>query len=465
MAEDIAAIAQQALTTVRSPAELGIRSENVEADLRTTGAAIEALHAEAASVGGLPGQFRRRVPLMELDVDGLGARLVDAALRRARTLLGGVAKGVEDDARNVSNASRVAVLWLEQRPKTIDELVVAQKNLESTRAVDVVELRFALTQIWKKIAFLVDYDGITRQVLDAYVEGHRATKEVEEQVDKSTALLKAERDFLKSELAKRRDDIKQRLAKIGAKVASFKDKSNAKLIREYVDQLVSNRDDLTEATAQVAKFNEDETKLSLSKTTDFPSVATISAELEPYEQLWNTALKFHTSYSSWVKGPLRSLDGESVATEHAAMIATFADLASRLKTLKAHEPSKFVNSIRAQLERFAPNVPVVRTLSSPHLKPRHWDDISAIVGFHINAENITNLANFLVRPLLRCFSSPSVVVAVVTRAFFFRNSAKAAPPTRPSASRTSPTEPPPKPTLLAAGRHSSSVLLSFRRFI
>lgn len=176
---------------------------------------------------------------------------------------------------------------------------------------------------------------------------------------------------------------------------SFSDKGNPKLIREYIDQLTEVRTALTTEAEGIEAYNAEEAKLGLAARTSFPELETISRELMPYERLWQTALRFHLSYSSWVKGPIRALDGEQTARDHAEMVETIGELTERLGALGAQEPAKFAQSIYTQLERFAPNVPIVRALSSKFLREQHWREISQVVGFQLSAENITNLTNLL----------------------------------------------------------------------
>ena len=77
------------------------------------------------------------------------------------------------------------------------------------------------------------------------------------------------------------------------------------------------------------------------------------------------------------------------------MTKTFDELAAHLENVGAQEPLEYCQACAQKLLDFAPHVPVVRALSSPALREQHWGDLSAVVGFPLSAENITNLTNLL----------------------------------------------------------------------
>ncbi|KAJ8603484.1 hypothetical protein CTAYLR_005135 [Chrysophaeum taylorii] len=392
--DDVTHIAEIALSSVRQSTPITINGgRDVDEELEELRKTVARYTKSASDVTAM--RVFEPVPLVELDVAGLHGLLGGHALEKTQRLFQAVAHGIASDVRAVTKKARAIILWLQQRPKTTRELAVARKNLDQAGSVDLVDLRDAFLKIWKKVDFLADHDGLQPKVLDAACQAQQAAREVHAQVERAADLLKSEREALKIDLAKRGEQIKAQLAEVRTKVRSFADKGNAKLIREYIDQLIEVRKVLASEISGVEAFNDEETKLGLDSTTDFPSIQLVSSELEPYEQLWTTALKFHTSYSTWIKGPIRSLDGQAVAKDHAEMVAIFTNLSKRLIDLGATEPAKFATSIAAQLDRFKPNIPIVRALASKALTEDHWAEISAVVGFQMTPGSLTNLANFL----------------------------------------------------------------------
>lgn len=370
------------------------QSVQVEADLSVLGSKISEYHRIASEVA--TSRDFQDMPLFELDIDGLHGYLVDQALKAAQGITTKITEQISIDVKKVAKTTRSAVLALQQRPKTTAELVVAQASLEKARSVDLVQLRAVFKVLWKRVEFLADKDSLNTTVLDAVRQAHHETRELQAQIEKAADQQVTERTVIKESIERRREEIRARLERISTRIRCFADKGNAKLIREYIDQLIDIRKTLAEEIVGVEAFNEEETKLELQQITDFSqSLRDVNEELEPYEQLWTTALKFHMSYSTWVKGPIRSIDGDVLTSDHAEMFEKFTRLSKILATVGAIEPAKFASSIRAQLDRFAPNLPILRGLSSKKLTPEHWERVSKIIGYKLSAENLTSLANLL----------------------------------------------------------------------
>lgn len=350
--------------------------------------------------------------LLELDLDGLCSKLIEKSLERAQKLTTTFARGITADLTILIKKTRVAIFGLQQRPKTVSELLAAHEMVEHARSVDLVELQSTFLTIWRKVEFLVEQNDLAASVIDAACEACTATKNVQEQIERAAELLVIDKNMLKKKLGKRREEVKAQLTIVGDTVHGFAEKGNAKLLREYIDQLKEARMALSSLIAGVKELNEEETMLGLTTKTDFPSIADIRSELHAYELLWNTALRFHTCYSSWVKGEsklrdpavvtlysvgaIRSLDGATVMRDHAEMVAVFDGLSKHLTNTSAIEPAKVATSIHEQLEQFSTNLPIINALSSKFLADDDWRKFSSVLGFAISPKNITNLANFLV---------------------------------------------------------------------
>jgi len=368
------------------------RGADVVADLSALEVQISDLWAAARGV--CVSQHFAAAPLLEVGVLAVHATLVDRALARSRRLLEGVQAVVAGDVRGLTKRARVTVLWLQRRPASVDELVAAQRNLLTAETRDLGDFADAQSDVQRRVAFLVRHNGLTMDVLSQAQAGHQAVAEVRDQVAKGPKQLALAKRSVEADLAKRSAALAVELSNVAKAVSAFSDRGNPKMIREYMEQLREVRRGVDRAAEEAQLFNAEETKLGLEKVTFF-SLSDIFAELEPYEQLWATALQFHLVFSTWVKGPIRALDGDEAASAHAEMSKTFDALVEKLQAADASEPHKFALSIQAQLDRFAPNVPIIRALSSKHLTEAHWREISAVFGFQLNSESITNLTNLL----------------------------------------------------------------------
>ena len=55
--------------------------------------------------------------------------------------------------------------------------------------------------------------------------------------------------------------------------------------------------------------------LSTGEQTQYSVLQDITRAKEPYEKLWNTAMKFYTYYEKWMNGPLLEVNADEVEEE------------------------------------------------------------------------------------------------------------------------------------------------------
>jgi hypothetical protein len=55
--------------------------------------------------------------------------------------------------------------------------------------------------------------------------------------------------------------------------------------------------------------------LEVPEPTQYPQIADSMLMKEPFDKLWNTAVRFQEKYDTWTKGPILGLNAEEVAEE------------------------------------------------------------------------------------------------------------------------------------------------------
>ena len=55
--------------------------------------------------------------------------------------------------------------------------------------------------------------------------------------------------------------------------------------------------------------------LEVPEPTQYPQIAESLLMKEPFDKLWNTAVRFQERYDTWTKGPILGLNAEEVAEE------------------------------------------------------------------------------------------------------------------------------------------------------
>ena len=66
---------------------------------------------------------------------------------------------------------------------------------------------------------------------------------------------------------------------------------------------------------QKIAINREEAMLNTCEPTPYQQIQELMTAKEPYEKLWQGAVKFHRYYDKWVNGPLLEVNAEEVEEE------------------------------------------------------------------------------------------------------------------------------------------------------
>lgn len=109
----------------------------------------------------------------------------------------------------------------------------------------------------------------------------------------------------------------------------------------------------------------------------------------PYKKLYDTACEFMSNHETWTEAVVGTHDPEVIDTETSNAYRIVYKLE---KTFQEPIVRKLAEVVRTNMEEFKEHMPVILTLGNPHLKSRHWEQISEIVGFPIIVDQYMTLA-------------------------------------------------------------------------
>lgn len=131
---------------------------------------------------------------------------------------------------------------------------------------------------------------------------------------------------------------------------------------------------------QANKFNSHELLFNLEKS-DYSAVHQLSADFEPYANLWLTIEKWEASMLEWETAVLMNIDADEMEQRVNEMYKAInkatrdVRLTPDLITIAQHT--------REKMERFKPLVPTVKFLRTEGMKTRHWDQLSKELGCEV----------------------------------------------------------------------------------
>ncbi|RTG86185.1 dynein heavy chain, axonemal [Schistosoma bovis] len=107
--------------------------------------------------------------------------------------------------------------------------------------------------------------------------------------------------------------------------------------------------------------------------------------MEPFDNLWRTALAFDVYNKEWFESPYHTLNPNEIEQQITDMYRIMHKLTKTLTELPG--PSKVAQKVKF--------LPIIHIVCNPGIQSRHWDQMSEIVGFDIKPMEDTKLVTFL----------------------------------------------------------------------
>ncbi|KAB5587265.1 hypothetical protein PHYPO_G00011210 [Pangasianodon hypophthalmus] len=279
-------------------------------------------------------------------------------------------------------------------PATTEELVELSHFLKHTSDVTVHTLRDEISEAAKRLSFLLDYATLTGDDIKLNSSVFNWPEQIRNVCEVHKDKLANQRDHIEDQLCKRVTELEHTLQDLFKETEVFKKKE---LIS--VEEMKSNVEKLDEITAclmnaatQIEHINKEESLLEKEQT-QFPLLQTIMINKQPYDQLWSTALNFHTKSDIWMNGPFMQLNAEQISDDLSNMFRQMYKLMKVFSDVAA--PRRVAESFRTKIDKFKQHLPILSTICNPGIKDRHWEKISSIVGFDVKPEPDTSLLNMV----------------------------------------------------------------------
>lgn len=179
------------------------------------------------------------------------------------------------------------------------------------------------------------------------------------------------REEYSSAMLSEQELFQKQLDKIERIVSGFGKYTDLAKVREITHEVKKILEELKEAEEKKMLFNKREIIFG-QDVTDYSQLGKLTKTFEPYASLWLTTSNWLTWQQEWNNGPFISLDPEVVEKDLQGaqrtmykMVKTFADT-----------PGLSENSekIKAEIEAFAPMMPLIQALRNPGMRERHWDE-------------------------------------------------------------------------------------------
>ncbi|XP_055507859.1 dynein axonemal heavy chain 3 [Leucoraja erinacea] len=340
--------------------------------------------------------MRITVPLAMfcLDAVSLNADLCARAMKLKETLIESVVQ--ENRKLNTSICTQYEEISdrIHEIPESTEELVELDTYMKKASDVLIVKLKEEIFEAADRLDFLLDFATLSEDDLKLNSQVFNWPGQIVQLLDSHRDRLLSKRDDVDDNLRNRVKEFQKKVVAYGKDVDSFKKKEIITIdeMKNNVEKLSELSDNLTAAMDELDTINREEELLG-HQVSHFPQLMATVAQKQPYEQLWNTAYNFYTKSETWLNGPFQGLDAEEITNEVSNMWRTMYKLTKTFADISG--PKRVAENAKFKIEKFKPHLPIISTICNPGIKERHWEEISAIVGFEVKPHEETTLQEML----------------------------------------------------------------------
>nr|XP_026696681.1 dynein heavy chain 3, axonemal [Ciona intestinalis] len=281
-----------------------------------------------------------------------------------------------------------------EMPESTVDLVALVEFLKTSNDVTIHELKEEIHNAADRLEFLLDYATLPYEDIKLNSNVFHWPDQIHTVFDINRSRLLNRRESAEDKLRKRIKDFEETLIGYNKEVESFKRKEVATPdeMQRNVDKLNEMTKLLEQATQDLETINEEERLLEFEESS-FPILQSMFQFKQPYDNLWNTALQWHTKNELWMNGSFQELNSEEINEDIGQMWRTAYKLTKSFSD--AAGPRRIAEAVKSKIDKFKQHLPILSTICNPGIKERHWEQISDIVGFDIKPEPETSLLNML----------------------------------------------------------------------
>ncbi|KAG2439747.1 hypothetical protein HYH02_010624 [Chlamydomonas schloesseri] len=421
------------LSTVHQQEEIVVRHREL---LRA------ALSAALVPLEEYMAKFEKYVPLLQLNVEGyvaaLEAKGEELSLAEVRAEIKRAAADLESLVESVPTGISLGLVQVnlvktrELLVKKQEKLVALLKSLAARvprRAMNAVSIKFAEIDraLKAKATNLEDVDEQRRYIeslpnkvseLMADVEAQRGWYELLEglryllpeddvkekfageswgmrltrQAERQLEVLASDEARFKGEMVTEQDMFRDTIGDLQVLVSNFGLYTDLAKMEAVTTEVRSVDERLKKADRDAGVFNSREALLGLPPT-DYTPLKKVIDTFDPFLQFWTTSSNWRALHKSWMHDSWEKLHGETVEREvtnaYKVLHKTARVFGQRGGLDKCAENCEL---IREEVEGFKKFVPLVQALRNPGMRDRHWDQLSAMLGFKLHPDKTFTLA-------------------------------------------------------------------------
>ncbi|XP_048664162.1 dynein axonemal heavy chain 7 isoform X2 [Marmota marmota marmota] len=322
--------------------------------------------------------------------------LIRALVKRADNICGKLIAKMFTDHQEVNTRlceefEKIAEKALSTPPNTA-ELMEMKAYIQKAEAVEMVELGNRLVDSKNCLAFLIECANFSPADIRLNNNVFQWYGRMGEIFDEHRKIIKEKTEQYQDGLKLRCERFVEELESYAKQAEEFYTFGDLQDVQRYLKKAQTLNAKLDLAADKIDQFNAEEEAFGWLPSI-YPQRKKIQDGLNPYLRLYETAVEFTTKLRAWTEGPYHKVNPDQVETDVGnywrglyKLEKTFHDSPNALAMTK---------KVRARVEEFKQYIPLIQVICNPGLRPRHWEAMSAIVGFPLQPADDSTVFSFL----------------------------------------------------------------------
>ncbi|TRY59213.1 hypothetical protein DNTS_014611 [Danionella cerebrum] len=280
-----------------------------------------------------------------------------------------------------------------RHPSNTQELMELEAYVAKVQAEEMLQLEMKLEESSNRLCFLVDYITFSPSDIQLNSKTFQCHGRMPAIFDQHRQIIKEKTGQFQKGLKLRCERILEDLESFGQQVEELVTFGDISELSKYLKKAQGLNSKLDMVSEKIRDINLEEEVFDWP-VSQYPQCKAVQDRLLPYLRLYETAAEFQNQYNQWVAGPLSDVNPDKVEAD----VGNYSRSLYKLEKIfqDSPKPLQIATSVKTEVEAFKEHIPLVQVLCNPGLRERHWEAMSAIVGFPLKpSEDDACVAHFL----------------------------------------------------------------------
>ncbi|XP_013208919.1 dynein heavy chain 7, axonemal [Microtus ochrogaster] len=322
--------------------------------------------------------------------------LIRALVKRADIICGRlIAKMFRDhqevNTRLCDEFEKIAEKALSTPPNTA-ELMEMKAHIQKVESTDMVELAQRLVDSKNCLAFLIECINFSPADIRLNNSVFQWYARMGEIFDEHRKIIKDKTEQYQEGLKLRCERFVEELESYAKQAEEFQTFGDLQDVQRYLKKAQVLNGKLDAAADKIEQFNAEEEAFGWIPSV-YPQRKKIQDGLNPYLRLYETAVEFSTKHRGWTEGPYHKVNPDQVEAD----VGNYWRGLYKLEKAFHDSPNALAmtKKVRTRVEEFKQYIPLIQVICNPGLRPRHWEAMSAIVGYPLQPADDSTVFSFI----------------------------------------------------------------------